>query len=134
MNVTAKVNVDEDGISEVFLEGLRVWVRESGDQWVANGIDIDYATSGPTADNAMKSFVMGLCFTMIEHQKRFKSLEKLLSRRAPDDIYKAWMREVEMNRLENREVRFSPPQSELGEDAPMHMIPHALRVYEPRAA
>ena len=135
MNVTAKVNVREDGMPEIFLEGLRVWVRESesGDQWIANGIDIDYATSGETQELAVKAFVFGLCLTMVEHQKRFNSLEKLLSRRAPDDIYKAWMREVEMNRLDHRVSRFQLPEAEFGDNAPHRLIPHALRVYEPRA-
>jgi hypothetical protein len=132
MNLIAEHGVDEDGKPVVFVDGLRVWLRKSQDHWVANGIDIDYATAGESPEIATRAFMTGLCLTIVEHMKRFNSIEKLLARRAPDEIYQAWIREVERNNLHTREMILTLPMAEFSEEAPRHVLPHSVSFYAPQ--
>lgn len=134
MNLKANHRIDEDGKHHVFIEGLRVWVHQSGGNWVAQGIDIDYATSAESGELAAQAFLLGFYMTIGEHLKRFKSLERLISKRPPDDIYKAWLRELECQRLELRQVYFDPQERLVGDPeadiSSLGILPHALKFFE----
>jgi hypothetical protein len=133
MSLKTEHRVDDSGNHHVLIDGLRVWVRKEGQHWVANGLDIDYAVAGESREQATRAFVMGLCLTIVEHVKRFHSLERLLARRAPDDIYLAWVREVESNRLEPRVVSLNVPEAELGDWNVLPSLPSAVKFFEPAA-
>lgn len=131
MNLKADHCVDDDGAHYVSIEGLRVWVHKSDKQWIAQGIDIDYATAGESQELAAKAFVLGICLTIVEHVKRFHSLEKLLARRAPDEIFQAWIRELESQNLASRSVDLTVPESELGDFPLFSTLPSSVKFFEP---
>jgi hypothetical protein len=130
VNLKADHRVDEDGKHHVFLDGLRVWVHLSGGQWIAQGIDIDYATSGASQELAAQSFMLGLCMTIVEHVRRFRSLERLISKRAPDDVYRAWVRELETHNLAARQVDLPGACVPEDDESSLALLPNVFRFYE----
>jgi hypothetical protein len=125
--------VDDRGRHHVTIDGLRVWIYQDGPHWIAHGIDIDYATSGDTLEEARHLFALGLCRTIVEHLRRFNTLERLLSRRAPDEIYQRWLHELERDRLTFIAEDFSVPEEELPPWRRPATLPHSFRFYQPAA-
>lgn len=134
MNVKAMHHIQDDGSHVVFIEDLRVWLFQSSDYWVAQGLDIDFTTDGDTPEEAIHSFLESLCKTIVEHINRFGSLEKLLARRAPDEIYAAWVRELEQHKFSARTMEFSVPQSELPDSWQLSTLPDRVKFYQPEVA
>lgn len=62
----------------VQLNNLRVLVVEQDGQWFAQGIDLDYAASGRSFEEAQCHFEQGLAATIDQHIKRFQSIDRLL--------------------------------------------------------
>ena len=132
MNLKAAHTVSEDGEHEVSIEGLRVWVHRSGAQWIAQGLDIDYVVSGESQELATRTFAVGFCCTVVEHVRRFHSLDKLLARRAPDSVFRAWHRELEKQNLAEQRVPFRVPESEFDDEARLRpIVPPALKFFVP---
>jgi len=76
---------NDDGWHLVALGNLRVLVCEEDGEWLAQGVEIDYAASGDTISEAQRRFEKGLRATVHLHLTRFKSIEKLL-RYAPEYV------------------------------------------------
>jgi hypothetical protein len=134
MGIKAKHHIHDDGSHVVFIEGLRVWLFQSYDYWVAQGLDIDFTTDGATQEEAIHSFLESLCKTILEHINHFGSLEKLVARRAPDEIYSAWIRELEMNKLSSRTMKLLVPQSQVPNSRSLATLPDRVKVYQPAFA
>lgn len=130
MNLRANHHVDEDGGVHIFVDGMRVWVHFDDGAWIAQGIDVDYATSGETPELAIKTFTLGFCLTLIEHVKRFNTLERFITRRPPDDVYQAWFNAVKNEKMGLRKVNLTVPESEFG-DTDVPLLPGFLKVYQP---
>lgn len=89
--------------------GLRVvlWKTEHG--WIAKGLDIDYAVSGPSKVEATRRFENGLARTLILNQQAFGTIEHVLKPAPKDEWPEADVRTI-------RTVSFSkftktiPPQ------------------------
>lgn len=66
---------------------LRVLLVEDTSGWFAQGLDIDYAASGDTADAAKHNFQEGFCATVHEHLVMHGDINRLL-KPAEQDAWK----------------------------------------------
>lgn len=121
--------ISEDGQHRVAIDGLRVWIFRDGDQWVAHGIDINYAVAADSVAEAQKLFGFGLCVTLIENIKRFGSIQRFISQRAPPDIEERWLSELERHGLVDEFVDLRVPSNELTRPAREYGIPSRLHYY-----
>ena len=62
----------------VALTALRVMLLEDSGGWFAQGLEVDYAASGATVDEAKKNFEDGFCATVREHLQMYGSIERFL--------------------------------------------------------
>lgn len=62
----------------VGLNALRVLLTPDGDAWFAQGLEIDYAASGATAEEVKTNFSEGLKLTVGEHLRIYGNIERLL--------------------------------------------------------
>lgn len=76
-----------DGQHKVLLDSLRVLLVQDDGGWTAQGLEVDYAASGRTLEEAKDHFAKGLTATIVLYLQRFDSVEKLL-RVAPDEVWK----------------------------------------------
>jgi len=117
-------SIGEDGQHRIAIDGLRVWIFKDGDMWVAHGIDIDYVVSGETAAQAQEAFGFGLSMTLAENIRRFGSIERFISKRAPRDIEECWLAERSKLKDETVPLRMSQaigaPQEEFGVPPQVH--------------
>lgn len=90
--MTTKVlHVDDgQGNHNVIVAGLHVLLKPDGDGWHAQGLQIDYAASGATVEDAKEAFVSGFLATIRAYLKRFGSLERLLKRQAPPEYFQQY--------------------------------------------
>ena len=71
--------VSAGGNHTVAFAALRVLVGKDGDGlWFAQGIDIDYAAGGYSAEDAQSRFEAGLIATVQANLERFGSVERFL--------------------------------------------------------
>jgi len=76
-----------DGEHLVAFGTLRVLMFEQDGEWLAQGIEIDYAASGSSLDDAQWYFERGLAETVHLHLRRFQTIDRLL-RFAPEAVWK----------------------------------------------
>lgn len=99
-----KHTVGNDGSHRVDL-GIRVWIFKDGDHFVAQGLDIDYASCGASLDEVQDHFARGLMATVNDHLDEFGDLRNLV-RPAPSEIWIHFFQSVrearEMVRTESR--------------------------------
>ena len=69
---------------------LRVLLLRDGTQWVALGLELDYAASGHDVDDVKDRFEKGLEATVNEHVSVHGSVEKLLNT-APQETWNLWL-------------------------------------------
>lgn len=77
----------KDGTSLVGIGNLRVVITREAGQWYAQGLEIDYLAQGSSAQDVKRQFEDGLCSTIHEHLRKFKSIGKLLEP-APGAVWK----------------------------------------------
>jgi hypothetical protein len=77
--------ISDNGDHAVGVSALSVLVEPDGDAWIAQGIEIDYAASGTTLEDAKRRFEAGLKATIREHLRRYSNVERLL-RWAPNSV------------------------------------------------
>ena len=66
---------------------LRVLMTEKDGEWLAQGIEIDYAASGWSLEEAQRRFERGLSATIDLHLRQFDSIERLL-KFAPESVWR----------------------------------------------
>lgn len=125
MNMVSTHKIDQDGTHHVFIDGLRVWAYQTEYAWIAQGIDLDYVTSGESLELAVQAFTIGLSLTVCENLKRFHSIERLVSRKPPQEIIERWKRAIERSEIEERDVEL--PTDEFSS----FPLPPKLRLYGP---
>lgn len=69
---------DGDGHHAVALSALRVMLLPDSSGWFAQGLEIDYASSGGSQDEAKANFEQGLRATIHEHLRMYGSIERFL--------------------------------------------------------
>ena len=87
MNVQAFHARDGDGGHLVAIGNLRVLLCEAHGEWLAQGIEIDYAATGDSLEEAQHYFEIGLSDTVRLHLERFQTIGHLL-RFAPEAFWK----------------------------------------------
>lgn len=65
-------------IHVVGVSALRVLILQDGENWFAQGLEIDYAASGTSKDDVKSKFEKGLCDTVSEHLLLHGTIEKFL--------------------------------------------------------
>ncbi|MBK1716891.1 hypothetical protein [Thiocystis violacea] len=85
MDAEAVHGYDEDR-HVVEIGNLRVLVTEQAGEWFAQGIEIDYAASGWSLEEAQRHFERGLSATVDLHLRQFDSIERLL-KFAPESVW-----------------------------------------------
>jgi hypothetical protein len=66
---------------------LRVLIEQDGKFWVAQGLEVDYASYGTTIEQAQRRFESGLRSTIHHNLEAFGSIMPIL-KLAPDEIWK----------------------------------------------
>ena len=84
------VHVEDDEQHAVLIDSLRVVLTKDGDQWFAQGLEVDYAAAGSSQDDVKSRFEQGLAATVREHLKVYGSVEKVL-RVAPQSAWNLWL-------------------------------------------
>jgi hypothetical protein len=59
---------------------LQVLLARDGSSWIAQALDLDYATAGTSLEDVKRRFEMGLCETMQIHFNLFGNLSNFLHR------------------------------------------------------
>lgn len=80
-------HVSNDDLHCVGIGRLQVVISRDGKGWFAQGLEIDYAASGPTLSKVKKNFEKGLKGTIHLHLKLYETIDKLLSP-APKRVWK----------------------------------------------
>ena len=70
----------------VGLGPMKVIVCNEGGAWFAQGLDVDYASSGANFEEVKKNFETGLAATIDLHIKAYNSIKKFL-KPAPQDVW-----------------------------------------------
>lgn len=86
MNAKALHGYDDDACHVVEIGNLRVLMTEKAGEWFAQGIEIDYAASGWSLEEAQRHFERGLSATVELHLRQFDSIERLL-KFAPERVW-----------------------------------------------
>jgi len=79
------MNTQDDDRHAVFLGNLSVLVSHEGDEWFAQGVEIDYAATGDSLEDVQRRFESGLAATI--HTHRFGTIDRLL-KLAPESEYR----------------------------------------------
>jgi hypothetical protein len=69
---------------------IRVLLFQEGEHWIAQGLEIDYASAGESLADAQERFITGLSLTMEEHLAKYNSLTKLV-RPAPQHVWQMYL-------------------------------------------
>ena len=80
----------ESGDHAVGIANVRVLLKEDGQFWVAQGVEIDYFAQGETLEQAQKNFGLGLASTVRLYLKHHQSIGPML-KWAPVEVYKSLM-------------------------------------------
>lgn len=62
----------------VMLNDVRVVIVQDGDGWFAQGIDINYGTSGATIRQAQQNFEAGLSLTIKANLQRLGNIDRIM--------------------------------------------------------
>lgn len=84
-------HVGNDHIQAAGVKALHVFLCPEDGQWTAQGIEIDYAASGASIEEAQKNFADGLVLTVNEHLVMHGNLDKVLET-APKDVLEQYIK------------------------------------------
>lgn len=73
----------------VGVKALKVLLLKDGAGWFAQGLEIDYASSGGNLEEVKKNFEDGLAMTIKEHLVMYGTVDKLL-KVAPQEAWKEY--------------------------------------------
>lgn len=85
--LTIAKNVPNGSLYIVGIGDLRVMITHEGSEdWLAQGLEVDYFATGRDLENVKKAFEIGLRRTISEHLKRFRHIKHLLHP-APEHVW-----------------------------------------------
>ncbi len=87
---TSAVHLQHGNRDIVGLKNLRVLLSPDGAGWFAQGLDIDYAASGATVEEAKENFGTGLVLTVAEHLRMYGGIQRLL-KVAPQEAWTEYL-------------------------------------------
>ena len=76
-----------DDCHRLSVDAMRVLVEPDCGGWIAQGLEIDYVAQGATSAEAQENFAAGLVATMVANMGILNSLDSLLSRPAPPEMW-----------------------------------------------
>jgi hypothetical protein len=82
---------------------LRVLIVPEGNQFFAQGIDIDYATCGDSIDDVQHRFERGLMMTISANLQRFGSIDRMCHK-APAEVEKEWEEGADQYTFSSRSI------------------------------
>lgn len=100
---------------------LRVVICQEGEQWFAQGLEIDYAADGTSLDDVKKNFEEGLAGTIHLHLKAYGNLKNLL-KIAPPDAWEDWYKEAKKMRYSQVSIHDLFEEDETPEELPFFQI------------
>ena len=89
---TSVTHVASDDEHAVLIQSLRVVIVRDGEQWFAQGLELDYAAAGNSQDDVKSRFEKGLAATIDAHLQEYGSVEKIL-KIAPQEAWNLWLSE-----------------------------------------
>lgn len=90
--LTSAVHLQHGNNHVVGVDALTVLLTKDGSCWFAQGLQIDYASSGASVDEAKANFEQGLMLTIREHLKvhgHIKNFLKVAPQEAWDEYFSA---------------------------------------------
>lgn len=122
------LHLEGDDEHAVLIQSLRVVIVQDGEQWFAQGLEIDYAAAGINQDDVKSRFADGLTATIREHLKVYGSVARML-KVAPQDAWNLWLTQGQRYKFD--QVSFHPIQST---DAEIYDFPfRGIAYLEPEA-
>lgn len=88
MSIQAVHICTDDDQHLVEIGNLHVLISETDGEWFAQGVEIDYAASGNTMNEAQRRFERGLSATVDLHLRQFDSIDRLL-KFAPEVVWRS---------------------------------------------
>ena len=114
---TSVLHFEGDDEHAVLIQSLRVVVVQDGDQWFAQGLELDYAAAGASQDDVKSRFENGLAATIREHLKVYGSVKRIL-KVAPQEAWNLWLAQGQGYSLDHASVHLMEMA-----DADMHAFP-----------
>ena len=108
------------------IRDLRVVIVRDGDQWFAQGVDVDYAASGESIEDVKHRFALGLVKSMLVNLEQFGSLDSFLKHPPRSEIER-----IE-DGPDSRQMRLSGSAEPIPGDLPMPY--NRIQFFEPLAA
>lgn len=87
---TSVLHLEGDDEHAVLIQSLRVVIVKDGEQWFAQGLELDYAAAGTSQDDVKSRFRDGLAATINEHLKVYGSVDRML-KVAPQEAWNLWL-------------------------------------------
>lgn len=72
------------GLNLVGIGNLRVMVKNDGERWSAQGLEIDYAVDGGSFEDVTQEFAYGLTLTIDENLRVFGHIKHVLKTAPPE--------------------------------------------------
>lgn len=114
---TSVFHFEDDDEHAVLIQSLRVVIVQDGEQWFAQGLELDYAAAGVSQEDVKSRFEDGLAATIREHLKVYGSVRKMLNV-APQAAWNLWLTEGQKYKFD--QTSFHPIQTT---DAEIHDFP-----------
>lgn len=94
------LHLEGDDEHAVLIQSLRVVIVQDGDQWFAQGLELDYAAAGTSQDDVKSRFENGLSATIHEHLKVYGTVERML-KVAPQEAWNLWLAQGQRYNLDH---------------------------------
>ena len=130
---TSVLHLEGDDKHAVLIQSLRVVIVQDGEQWFAQGLELDYAAVGINQQDVKSRFEDGLAATIHEHLKVYGSVEKIL-KVAPQEAWNLWLAQGQRYKFD--QASFHPIQTAGAEiyDFPFRGIAYLESEALPQAA
>ena len=98
--LTSVLHLEGDDEHAVVIQSLRVVIVQDGDQWFAQGLELDYAAAGTSPSDVKSRFENGLSATIREHLKVYGSVSRIL-KVAPQEAWNLWLAKGDSYKLDH---------------------------------
>lgn len=95
-----EIETDESGRKIFHVRDLKVWIYRNRDDWIAQGLDIGFAASGRSFEEAQERFMRGLFATIDQNLRLLESLDHLVKPAEPE-YWIAWRKSVRQDIRDN---------------------------------
>jgi hypothetical protein len=119
----------------VAIGNLHVFITKEDGSWVAQGLEIDYASYGNTIPEVKERFEHGLAQTISAHIRVHRNLEHLISSVAPAEVWSDYIAaEHALHRFTHSQVSFVEVQRRLPLKGTATLPYKAIEYFEQKAS